>query len=148
MKTLGKTHGSIKAKRPHLRLMCIAQKCLCLRSLLLIPPIHPPVINLSLKSQSNRQKDVSGEIVPCATAEKAKGSSWPGSRDKCQQYSKSVNVKIFDQSEHVTSIWYHGLAASKACLQVPLPFPFPIAFNFLYLLLYLLLPTKRILVPG
>ena len=140
-----------KRKRPHLRLMCIfAQKCLCLRSPT-IDTTDPPSgnINLSLKSQSCRQKDVSGEIVPCATAEKAKGSSWQGSRDKCQQYSKSVNVKTFDQSEHVTSIWYHGLAASKACLQVsPLPFPFPIAFNFLYLLLYLLLPTKRILVPG
>lgn len=108
----------------------------------MIPPIHPPVIYLSLKSQSSRQKDVSGEIVPCATAEKAKGSSWQGSRDKCQQYSKSVNVKTFDQFEQVTSIWYHGLAASKACLQVPLPFPFPTAFNFLYLLLTFFRPLR------
>ena len=31
--------------------------------------------------------------------------------------------KKFDQSEHDTRIWYHGTAASKACLQVPPPFP-------------------------
>ena len=31
--------------------------------------------------------------------------------------------KKFDQSEHDTSIWYHGTAASKACIQPPPPFP-------------------------
>ena len=31
--------------------------------------------------------------------------------------------KKFDQSEHDTRIWYHGTAASKACIQPPPPFP-------------------------
>ena len=51
-------------------------------------------------------------------------------------------LRHIDQSNQVTSIWYHGLAASKACLQVPLPFPFPIAFNFLYLLLTFFHPLR------
>ena len=51
-------------------------------------------------------------------------------------------LRHIDQSKQVTSIWYHGLAASKACLQVPLPFPFPIAFNFLYLLLTFFHPLR------
>ena len=43
----------------------------------------------------------------------------------CQQHCESVNMKAFDQSEHDTRIWYHGTAASKACLQAPPPFPHP-----------------------
>ena len=34
-------------------------------------------------------------------------------------------MKAFDQSQHDTRIWYHGTAASKACLQAPPPFPHP-----------------------
>ena len=43
----------------------------------------------------------------------------------CQQHCEPVNMKAFDQSQHDTRIWYHGTAASKACLQAPPPFPHP-----------------------
>ena len=41
----------------------------------------------------------------------------------CQQQSESVNIVAFDKSEHDTRIWYHGMAASKVCLQALSPFP-------------------------
>ena len=43
----------------------------------------------------------------------------------CQKHCEPVNMKAFDQSEHDTRIWYHGTAASKACLQGPPPLPHP-----------------------
>ena len=42
-----------------------------------------------------------------------------------RQHRESVNMKAFNQSKHVTKIWYHGTAASKACLPTTPPFPFP-----------------------
>ena len=36
-----------------------------------------------------------------------------------------ANNETFDQSEHDTRIWYHGTAASKACLQALPLFPPP-----------------------
>ena len=62
-----------------------------------------------------------------------------------------ANNETFDQSEHDIRIWYHGTAASKACLQafplIPLPSP-PLSslclLNFFFL--YTLSPLRS-LVP-
>lgn len=43
----------------------------------------------------------------------------------CQQDYKSVSIKTFDQPEHDSRIWYHGMVPSKECLQASPPFPPP-----------------------
>ena len=59
-------------------------------------------------------------------------------------------MKTFDQSEHDTRIWYHGSAASKACLQAPPPFPLPQTTAGLAFLadIISLFPPLRSLLPG
>ena len=43
----------------------------------------------------------------------------------CQQDYKSVSIKTFDQPEHDSRIWYHGMVPSNECLQASPPFPPP-----------------------
>ena len=44
---------------------------------------------------------------------------FPNSRTVTLTERDIVNMNTFGQSEHDTRIWYHGTAASKACLQPP-----------------------------
>ena len=37
----------------------------------------------------------------------------------------NLSIRRHLANEHDTQIWYHGTAASKACLQAPPPFPHP-----------------------
>ena len=67
---------------------------------------------------------------------------------------ESADMKTFDQSEHDTRIWYHGTAASKACLQAPMIYPQPsprltlLTYIFPIRPWFLPFPSLWSLVPG